>query len=279
MQEKDKAVVTVIRPLKGWFHFNFKELWDYRELAYFFVWRELKIRYKQTAVGILWAVFQPFCAMVIFSIFFGQLGKMPSDGIPYPVFVFMGLLLWNYFSFGLSHASTSVVSNSNIIQKIYFPRLIIPISSSLIGLIDFCFSAVILLCVMWFYHYSPALRGLFYIPLLLLITFLSSVGIGCFFASLNVKYRDVQYVTPFFIQMFMFVTPVIYPVSIVLKKYKWFLYLNPMSAVIENSRSAILGVSAVNLYSLLYALILSIIIFTCGVIYFHKTERYFADII
>lgn len=269
----------IIKPKKGLWDFNLKELWEYRELAYFFVWREIKIRYKQTAVGILWAVFQPLCTMVIFTIFFGNLGKIPSDNVPYPVFVYVGLLLWNYFSFSLSHASRSMVSNAGIVQKIYFPRLIFPISSSLIGLVDFIISFFILLGLTSFYHCIPSLRGLLYLPFLVLLTFLTSVGLGSFLASVNVKYRDVQYIVPFFVQMLMFLTPVIYPVSIVGSQYRWLLRLNPMSAVIETARSAILNSNPIDIKSLLFAFVISLLLFIAGVLYFKKTEAYFADVI
>jgi len=278
MQKKPDNIL-VIKPKKGLLQFDFKELWQYRELVYFFVWREIKIRYKQTAIGIMWAVFQPLCAMVIFTILFGKLGKMPSDGIPYPVFVYVGLLLWNYFSFGLSHASNSIVTNTNMIQKIYFPRIIIPVSSSLIGLVDLVVSLFVLCGIMLFYHYIPTFSGLLYLPVLIMIVFFSSVGMGCFLASLNVKYRDVQYAIPFFIQMFMFLTPVIYPVSIIKDNYKWLLNFNPMSAAVETARRAILGVGVVDKESLMIALFVSFVLFLGGVIYFRKTEMYFADLI
>lgn len=274
----DSPLITVKPPSRS-FYINFKELWSYRELAFFFVWRDIKIRYKQTIMGALWAIFQPFFAMVIFTVFFGNLAKMPSDNIPYPVFVYVGLLLWNYFSFGLTHAGNSMTANSNIIQKIYFPRLILPLSSSLAGLIDFAAASTILAGLMLYYHYAPTLIGLLYIPFLLLIAFLSSLGIGCFLASINVKYRDVQYIIPFFIQMMMFLTPVIYPVSIVGDKYRWVLALNPMSAVIETARAAVLGNKSVDFFMLGISAGVSILLFVSGVIYFRKTEQFFADII
>lgn len=274
----DTPLITIKPPSRS-FYINFKELWSYRELAFFFVWRDIKIRYKQTIMGALWAIFQPFFAMVIFTVFFGNLAKMPSDNIPYPVFVYVGLLLWNYFSFGLTHASNSMTANSNIIQKIYFPRLILPLSSSLVGLIDFAAASTILAGLMLYYHYAPTLTGLLYIPLLLLIAFLSSLGIGCFLASVNVKYRDVQYIVPFFIQMMMFLTPVIYPVSIVGSKYRWILALNPMSAVIETARATILGNKSVDFLMLGISAGVSMLLFVFGVIYFRKTEQFFADII
>jgi len=269
----------VLRPQDGFLKIGLKELWNYRELAYFFVWRDVKLRYKQTAVGALWAIFQPLAAMLIFTIFFGKFAKVPSDGIPYPVFVYLGLLFWNYFSFGLNHAANSMVTNANIIQKIYFPRLIIPISSSLIGLIDFAVSSLILVGLMFYYHSTPKMMGIVYVPVIIFATFLSSVGLGCFLASVNVKYRDVRYILPFFIQMLMFLTPVIYPLSMLSKKYKWLLIMNPMSGVIETARSVIFGIGSVDWGLLYISMCISVALFIFGIIYFRKTERFFADII
>ena len=269
----------VIKPPRGLFNIGFKELWVNRELLYFFVWKDMKVRYKQTAVGVLWAVFQPLIAMLIFTFFFGRFAKMPSDGVPYPIFVYVGLLLWKYFSFALSNSSNSVVGNASIIQKIYFPRLIMPISSSLVGLIDFAISSFILAGLMFYYHYIPNVSGIFYIPLLVFITFLSSIGLGCFLASINVKYRDVRYAMPFFIQMLMFLTPVIYPVSMLGDKYKWILALNPMSGVIQTARGTLFGIRAVDWQLLSTAIIVSVVLFVFGIIYFRKTERFFADIV
>jgi len=269
----------IIKPQKGWLRIDFKELWYYRELAYFFVWREIKVRYKQTVVGVAWAIFKPLTTMLIFTFFFGRFAKMPSDGIPYPIFVYIGLLLWDYFSFGLSHSSESMVGNANIIQKVYFPRLIIPISSSLIGLVDFAIASIVLVGIMFYYHYIPNIAGIFYIPLLLFITFLSSVGLGCFLASINVKYRDVRYVIPFFIQIFMFLTPVIYPVSMVGAKFKWLLALNPMAGVIEAARAVILGTKDIDWQILSVSMVISALLFIFGIFYFRKTEKFFADII
>lgn len=269
----------IIRPETRWLNIGFKELWDYRELVYFFVWRDIKIRYKQTIIGGLWVIFQPLTAMLIFTVFFGRFAKIPSDNIPYPIFVYVGLILWNYFSFSLSHSSESMVGNSNIIQKIYFPRLIIPISSSLIGLVDFCIASLILVGFMVYYQISVHIAMLYYLPLLLLITFLSSVGLGCFFASVNVKYRDVRYAIPFFIQMFMFLTPVIYPVSMLGGKYKLLVSLNPMTGVIETARGVIFGNHNIDWRFLSFSIVISLALFVFGIAYFRKTEKYFADII
>ncbi|MFH1478608.1 MAG: ABC transporter permease [Candidatus Omnitrophota bacterium] len=269
----------IIKPQKGLFSIGVQELWDYRELLYFFVWRDLKVRYKQTAIGALWVIFQPLIAMLIFTFFFGRFAKMPSDGVPYPIFVYVGLLLWNYFSFGLSNSSNSMISNANIIQKIYFPRLIIPLSSSLVGLVDFIIASVILIVLMLYYQYTPSIEGILYMPLLVFITFLSSIGLGCFLASINVKYRDIRYVVPFFIQMLMFLTPVIYPVSMLGDKFKWFLAINPMSGVIETARGAILGIRVVDWQILSISMLISLSLFIFGIVYFRKTEKFFADII
>lgn len=280
MAEISSTPLIIIRPHKGWWpHIDFKELWRYRELAYFFAWRNIKIRYKQTAIGALWAIFQPLIAMIIFTVFFGRLTKMPSDNIPYPVFVYVGLILWLYFSFSLTHSSNSMVINAEMVKKIYFPRLIVPISSSLVGLIDFAVASIILIGLMFYYQYTPNPIGVVLVPLLLFITFLTSAGLGCFLAAVNVKYRDVRYVVPFFIQMLLFLTPVIYPVSILGDKYKWALAINPMSGVIEAARSAIFGVKPVDWHLLIISLIVSMALFIFGVFYFRKTERFFADII
>lgn len=269
----------IIKPQKGYLGINFRELWDYRELVYFFVWRDIKVRYKQAAIGVLWAIFQPLATMAIFTIFFGKFAKMPSDNIPYPIFVYVGLLLWNYFSFSLTHSSDSMVGNANIIQKIYFPRIIIPVSSSLTGLIDFVITSVILVGLMFYYRFSPRMIIIAYLPLLITVTFLSSVGLGCFFASVNVKYRDVRYALPFFIQMMMFLTPVIYPISMLGDKYRWLMSLNPMSGIIEATRRVVFGDVAVNWQLLFISIVVSLVLFVFGVTYFKKTERYFADVI
>ena len=279
MYQTDSKILTRIKPHKGWISIDLKELWDYRELAYFFVWRAIKIRYKQTVIGALWAIFKPLFTMVIFTIFFGRLAKIPSDGVPYPIFVYVGTLLWQYFSFSLSDASGSMVGNAGIINKIYFPRLIIPISSSFIGLVDFTIASLILAVLMFYYQYIPNLVGVLIIPLLLLITFLASVGLGCFLAAVNVKYRDVRHILPFFIQMLMFLTPVIYPTSMVSDKYRWILALNPMSGVIENARAGIFGNKPVDWQLLGVSIAISAILFVFGIFYFKKTERFFADIV
>ncbi|MFA4818143.1 MAG: ABC transporter permease [Parcubacteria group bacterium] len=269
---------TIIKPKKTFSLNDIKELWQYRELMYFFTWRDLKIRYKQTAVGVAWALFQPFITMVIFSVFFGKLAKMPSDGIPYPIFVYVGLLIWQFFSGALSETSNCLIANQAIITKVYFPRLILPISAVLTKLVDFFIAAIILVGLMIYYSYTPNLIGLLILPLLLLVSFLAAVGGGLFLAAVNVKYRDVRYALPFFIQTMMFVTPVIYPASIA-GKYSWILALNPMTGVIKAAQAAILGNAPINWLLLGISFFTTSILFIIGIIYFKKTERYFADII
>lgn len=255
-----------------------KELWDFRELFYFFTWRDIKVKYKQTALGILWAILQPFLLMIVFSLFFGQALNVPSDNIPYPVFVFSGLLLWNIFSSGLSNAANSMVSNAGIIKKIYFPRLIIPMSAIFVALFDFIMAFLIYLGLLLYYQHPVKWFIVFFLPLSILITVLSTFGMGTFLAALNVKYRDFRYIIPFLIQVLLFLSPVIYPVSII--KYEWAKYvlsLNPMSGAIDLLRSAFTGVPADwQLVTISFGI--SMVLFFSGLFYFRKTEYYFADL-
>lgn len=270
--------ITLIKPKKTFSFEDIKELWKYRELAYFFVWRDIKVKYKQTFVGISWAIFQPFVAMVVFSVFFGTLAKMPSDGIPYPIFVYSGLLFWQFFSSALSETSNSLVGNAGIITKVYFPRLILPISGVVTKFVDFGIASLILVGLMFYYNITPSPIILLILPLLLLITFIAAMGGGLFLASINVKYRDVRYVLPYFIQMLLFVTPVIYPASIA-GKWSFLLALNPMTGVIKASRAALFGTEPINWELLGISLIAVLILLVIGIIFFKKTERYFADIV
>ncbi|MES2213778.1 MAG: ABC transporter permease [Patescibacteria group bacterium] len=273
-----KAEITVIRPKKTFSMGDLREIWQYKELLYFFTWRDLKVRYKQTAIGVAWAIFQPFMTMIVFSVFFGRLLKVPSDGVPYPIFVYTGLLFWQFFSGALSDTSNVLLGNQSIITKVYFPRLILPLSAVITQLVDFLVATAMLVVLMFYYHYTPHLAGLFILPLLLLITFLAAVGGGLFLASINVKYRDVRYVLPYFIQILLYITPVIYPASVA-GKYSWILAINPMTGVIKAARGAILGTEPVNWMLLFISFIAVSILMTIGVYFFKKTERYFADIV
>ncbi len=269
---------TTIRPKKLFSLSDLKEVWEYRELLYFFTWRDFKVRYKQTFIGVLWAIFQPFLTMVVFSLFFGGLLEVPSDGVPYPIFVYTGLLFWQFFSSALSDTSNVLITNQSIVTKVYFPRLLLPLSTVATKLVDFGIAAVILVGMMIYYAYTPSLLGILILPLLLLITFMASVGLGLFLASVNVKYRDVRYVLPFFIQMLLFVTPVIYPAGIA-GKYSWLLALNPMMGVIQSARAALLGTTVLNWTLVAISLAATFCLLIFGIYMFKKTERYFADII
>lgn len=270
---------TVITPPKGLVRIDFPELWQFRELLYIFVWRDIKVRYKQTVLGIVWAVFQPLVTMVIFTVFFGQLAKVPSDNVPYPIFVYTGLLFWNYFSSALTNATNCLVDNENIIKKVYFPRLILPVSTSVTPIIDFLFALFILFGLMIYYRYMPSFYGIIVIPILLLVSLIAASGLGIFLSSVNVKYRDVRYVLPFFLQLLIFVTPVIYPVTILPEALRWILYLNPMTGVITIARAVIIHSGVVNWELVGISVLSSLVLLLLGIVYFRKTERFFADII
>lgn len=270
---------TIIKPKKGLAGLDLKELWRYRELFYFLTWRDIKLRYKQTFFGIAWAVMQPFVTMVIFSVVFGKLAGMPSDNIPYPIFVYAGLLLWNIFSQSLNNASQSLLGSANIIQKVYLPKVILPAAAVIVTLVDFLFAGLIFGGIIIYYGFVPNFQGLLLLPLLLLITIFASLGLGWFFAAVNVKYRDVRYALPFFIQIMIYVTPVIYPVSVIPKTLKWLLSLNPMTGVIETFKAGFLGTVPINWTGLAISAGMSIIFLIFGLAYFLKTEKIFADII
>jgi len=268
----------VIKPTNKWLSLNLKELWLYRELAFIFAWRDIKVRYKQTAIGIAWAVLQPALTVAIFSFFFGKLASIPSDNIPYPVFAFVGILFWNYFSTSLTNASNSIIDNEGIVKKIYFPRLILPIASAVTPLVDLLIALTLLLLLMLYFGLVPLLLGIVLLPVLLLIAFLSAAGLGLFLASVNLKYRDIRYALPFFIQMLMYLTPVIYPSSLLGENYRWILALNPLTGVIETARAALLNTHSVNYQLLATSLVVAIILFGFGVFNFKRTERFFADL-
>lgn len=261
------------------FSLELKELWTYNELFYFFVWRDVKVKYKQTVLGVLWAIFQPAIMTLLFTVSFGKLVSMHSNmSLPYPVFALSGFLMWNIFSSGLSNAGNSMINNSNIIKKIYFPRLIIPISSVLVSLVDFMMGFLIFIPVLYYYGCSFNLYALMFIPLSLILTLTGTLGLGSFLAALNVKYRDFRYILPFFIQALLFATPVIYPIKISDNKlFEWILKLNPMNAPIELFRASITDV-APDYSSILCSLSVSVFLFVTGIYYFRKTESYFADL-
>jgi len=273
----------VIVPPKRWLSINWQELWRYRDLFLVLAWRDIAVRYKQTALGILWAIFQPFVTMIVFTFIFNRMANISSgDNTPYPVFLYVGLLLWQYYSGTLTNASNSMINNSTLIQKVYFPRLIVPATAATTGLIDLAISAVILSGMMIYYEVMPHLAGILILPILLGCSVLSALGMGLLLASLNIKYRDVRFALPFFIQIMMYITPVIYPVKM-LDNYPvvkgLMLWLNPISGVITNARAGLLGQGSVDFGLLGISLLMSVVYFVGGLYYFRSTERYFADIV
>jgi lipopolysaccharide transport system permease protein len=270
--------LTVIEPKKGWIAFNTKEVWKYRELFYFLTKRDIKVRYKQTALGGLWAIIQPVFTMIVFTLFFGHLAKVPSDGIPYPIFVYAGLLPWTYFANALSASGNSLVGSANLITKVYFPRLIIPASSSLAGLLDFFIAMTVLGVLMVYYQFLPGI-GLLLFPVLVALTFMCAVGVGLWLSALNVEYRDIRYAIPFLIQIWMFVSPVIYPVSMVKEEYQWLLALNPMGGVIKAYRASLLGHMPIDWFLLGISSTIITFLFLSGIYYFRRVEKTFADVV
>ena len=270
--------VIVIKPSKGWAAINFKDLWHYRELLYFLTWRDIKVRYKQTLIGAGWAILQPFFTMIVFTIFFGKMAKISSEGIPYPIFSYSGLLLWTYFSTAVTNSGNSLVGSSNLITKVYFPRLIVPLSSSLAGIIDY-FIALSILIVMIFYYHITVTPYLLLLPVLLFIAFIAATGLGLWLSAMNVKYRDIRYAIPFLIQVWMFVSPVIYPVSLVHGNYQWLLALNPMGGVIHAYRASLLGHQPIDWSLLGLSTLIILALFLGGLYYFRRMEKVFADVV
>ncbi len=257
---------------------DFRELNHFRDLFYLLVTRQIKVRYKQTVLGGLWAIIQPFFSMLVFTLFFGKLAKMPSDGIPYPIFNFTAMVAWTYFSGALSGSAHSLVGNSNLISKVYFPRIMIPLTPVLAGLLDFCIAFVVLLGMMLYYHIVPTAMALLVFCLVPLMM-LSASGVGMLLTALNAKYRDIGFTIPFVVQIWMFASPVVYPASIVPEKYRLIYALNPMVGVIEGFRSALLGSTAFPTSLLLISGVVSVVFFVIGAVYFQQMERHFADII
>jgi len=270
--------LSIIEPKKGWIPIDFEEIWKYRELLYFLTKRDIKVRYKQTVLGGLWAIIQPLSTMIVFTLFFGKLAQIPSDGIPYPIFVYAGLLPWNYFSNALSASGNSLIESQNLITKIYFPRLIIPASASLAGLLDFCVAITVLGILMIFYQFVPGIEILLF-PALVGLTFMCAVGVGLWLSALNVEYRDIRYVIPFLIQIWMFVSPVIYPVDLIDHKYQWLLALNPMGGIIDAYRASLLGYKPVDWTLLFISSSIIFALFLSGVLYFRRMEKTFADVV
>ena len=275
---------VVIEPSRGWAAHNLSDLWEYRELLYFLVWRDVKVRYKQTLLGAAWAILQPTLTMVVFTIFFGRLAGIGSEGVPYPVFSYAGLLPWTFFAQGLTQSSNSLVGSSHLITKVYFPRLVIPLASVLAGAVDFALAFGVLLALMAFYGIAPTIAALA-LPALLVLAFVTALGAGTWLSALNVEYRDVRYVVPFFVQIWLFVTPVIYPAKTVMGKLEqlglpgWLYGLNPMVGVVEGFRWALLGIGTSPGPVIWASTIVAVALVVTGFAYFRRVERTFADVV
>ena len=272
----EKPLVT-IEPSKNWVALNLRDLWAYRELLYFLTWRDIKVRYKQTALGAMWAIIQPLLTMLIFTIFFGKLAGMPSDGVPYSIFAYAGLLPWTFFSNAVTASGNSLIGSANLITKVYFPRMIIPAAAVGAGLLDFAI-AFIVLFVLMAYHGMGVAGSIVMLPVLVLLTMLLALGVGMWMSALNVKYRDIRHALPFMIQLWMFVSPVIYPSSIVSGKWRWVFALNPLTGIIEGFRSSLFG-RAFNWTALAISSAFTLVLLVYSAYTFRRMEKTFADIV
>jgi lipopolysaccharide transport system permease protein len=270
--------VLRIAPPKDWFKPNLRELWESRELVYFFVWRDIKIRYKQTVIGAAWAVLQPFLTMLVFSLFFGKLAHIPSEGLPYPIFYYCALLPWMYFAASLQNATNTIVENQRLITKVYFPRLALPLSSVLSGLVDFGVSFLMFIAMMIYFGTRPS-AAILWLPIFLLLAVLTALGVGLWLSALNAVYRDVRYVIPFLVQFWMFASPVVYPTSLVPEKWRWLYGLNPMAGVIEGFRWSLTGHGNPPGGLLFVSSGVVILVLVSGVAYFQKMEATIADVV
>jgi homopolymeric O-antigen transport system permease protein len=278
VEDAGKTSVVVIQPTKGLFHLDPNAVWHYQELLYFLIWRDIKVRYKQTVIGAGWAICQPLMTMVIFTVVFGNFAKIPSDGLPYPIFAYTALLPWNYFAQAISHSGISLVGNANLISKVYFPRLIIPLSAAVAPLVDFVVAFVVLLGMMAWYGIVPTWHVVT-LPLFLLIALVAALAVGLWLSALNVKYRDVGYTIPFLIQFWMYASPVAYPVSLVPEKWRLLYSLNPMAGVIEGFRWALLKQESPDLGVMLISAVMIMTLLLGGIVYFGRMEQTFADIV
>jgi lipopolysaccharide transport system permease protein len=274
--------IQVIGAARGWVPIRLRELWEYRELLYFLIWREVKIRYKQAALGVAWAVLQPFLTMVIFSVVFGRFAGLPSDGLPYPVFAYCALLPWQLFTFSLTESSNSVVANQRLITKVYFPRVMMPIAAVGVGLLDFAISFIVLLCLIGFSgaYYGVTLGPYVWtVPFWALLAVATALGVGFWLSALNVKYRDIRYTVPFLAQLWFFATPVVYPTSIVPEEWRLLFALNPMVGVVDGFRWGLLGKTTAPDATVLISIFAVVVILVAGLFYFRRMERTFADVI
>jgi lipopolysaccharide transport system permease protein len=275
-----RTEISIIRiePSRGWVSLRLGDLWKFRELVFFLIWRDVKVRYKQTLLGACWAVIQPLSTMVVFSLFFGHLAKMPSDGMPYPIFSYAALVPWTFFATGLNQSSNCLVGNANVIKKVYFPRLAMPLSAVFSGMVDFVPAFLVLLCMMLYYNVLPTINVL-WLPLFLLLALCTSLGVGVWFSALNVQYRDVRYIVPFLTQLWMFSTPIAYPSSLLSEPWRTLYGLNPMVGVVEGFRWALLGAQTAPGPVIAASGLVALALLISGMFYFRRMERTFADVV
>ncbi len=267
-----------IEPSRGWVSLKLGEVWEYRELLYFFTWRDIKVRYKQTVLGAAWAVIQPFFTMIVFSLFFGKLARIPSDGIPYPIFSYAALVPWIFFANGVTNASNSLVGSSNLIKKVYFPRLVVPTATVISGAVDFLIAFVVLLGMMAFYRIYPTAHVI-WLPFLLVLAFSTAVGVGFWLSALNVQFRDVRYTVPFLVQFWLFATPIAYPSSLLGEPWRTLYGVNPMVGVVEGFRWALLGADTAPGPIIALSSLVSLGLLVSGAFYFRRLEKSFADVV
>ena len=265
-------------PSEGWAWPKLRELWEFRELLLFFAWRDIKVRYRQTVMGVLWAIIQPFFTMVIFSLFFGRLANIPSDGVPYPVFSFAALVPWTFFANALAQASNSLVVNANMVKKIYFPRLALPIATVLAGIVDFVLAFILLLGIMLYYGLVPTVN-IIWLPFFALLALVTSLGVSLWLSAMNVQFRDVRYTIPFLTQAWLFVTPIAYPSSLLPEPWRIVYGLNPMAGVVEGFRWALLGTDTGSGQMIIVSALVALILFISGAFYFRRMEQSFADVL
>ncbi|MBW8768763.1 MAG: ABC transporter permease [Gemmatimonadetes bacterium] len=273
-----EAPVTVIEPSKGWVSLRLGAVWRFRELLYFLIWRDVKVRYKQTLLGAAWAILQPLLTMVVFSIFFGKLARMPSDGVPYPLFAYVALVPWTFFANGLTLSSNSLVSNQTLLRKVYFPRLVIPVSAVASGLLDFAIAFVVLLGLAARYGVTPTAH-LLWLPVLVLLALVTALGVGLWFAALNVLYRDIQYIVPFLVQVWLYATPIVYPSSLVPERWRTLYALNPMVGVVEGFRWTLLGTGTAPGPMILVSALAALAMLIGGLFFFRRMEKSFSDVV
>jgi lipopolysaccharide transport system permease protein len=268
---------TIVQPRKGWQFIDWRELYRYRDLFYFLVWRDVKIVYKQTILGFVWAIIRPVFSMIVFTIVFGKLAKMPSDGVPYPIFTFAALVPWTYFSTAMVNSSNSLIQNVNMLTKVYFPRLVIPLTPVLAGLVDFAISFLILCALMAWYGFMPTIN-LIFLPIMLLLAILTAAGIGMWLSAMAIQYRDIKHASPFLAQILMYAAPVVWPVSLIPTQYRILYGLYPMAGVIEGFRSALLTATPMPWDLILSGALSAVAIALTGALYFRRIERIFADV-